>query len=89
MIIIHFSYFQNRKKRVKWRQNAGLLDGSYHKVDLVGGYYVDHGYVKYGYPMAAAMTVLAWGIERYKRALMISDEYKNAMKGNFKSSSFG
>ena len=50
---------------------------------MVGGYYVDHGYVKYGYPMAAAMTVLAWGIERYKRALMISDEYKNAMKGNF------
>lgn len=53
--------------RIKWRQNTGLLDGSFHKVDLVGGYYVDHGYIKYGYPMASAMTILAWGVERYKR----------------------
>ena len=53
--------------RVKWRENSGLLDGKYHKVDLVGGYYVDHGYIKYGFPMASAMTILAWGVERYKR----------------------
>ena len=48
-------------------------------MDLVGGYYVNHGYVKFGYPMAASMTMLAWGVSEFKRAYMISNEYRNAL----------
>ena len=58
---------------------SGLLAGSYHKQDLVGGYYVNHGYVKFGYPMAASMTMLAWGVLEFKRAYMVADEYRNAL----------
>lgn len=65
--------------RVDWRKDSGLRAGSYHKVDLVGGYYVNHGYVKFGYPMAASMTLLAWGISEFKRSYMIAEEYTNGL----------
>ena len=66
-------------KRVDWRQDAGLTDGGYHKVDLVGGYFVDHDFVKFGFPMASSMTLLAWSVIEFKDAYVQSNEYRVAM----------
>ena len=37
-------------------------------------------YVKFGYPAAAAMTVLAWGGISYKDGYKSADEYDNLLK---------
>lgn len=47
--------------RVAWRRDSGLEDGRDVGVDLTGGYYDAGDGVKFGLPMAGAMTMLAWG----------------------------
>ena len=47
--------------RVAWRGDSGLQDGADAGVDLAGGYYDAGDGVKFGLPMASAMTLLAWG----------------------------
>ncbi len=47
--------------RVTWRGDSGLQDGADVGVDLTGGYYDAGDGVKFGLPMASAMTLLAWG----------------------------
>jgi len=50
--------------RVSWRGTSAVRDGSDAGVDLVGGYYDAGDGVKFGFPMASSMTLLAWsGIE--------------------------
>lgn len=39
------------------------------QVDLVGGYYDGGGNVKYGFPMAFTVTMLAWGAVDYAKEL--------------------
>ncbi|MCO5583498.1 hypothetical protein L7F22_037409 [Adiantum nelumboides] len=48
-------------QRVTWRGDSALLDGSDVNVDLMGGYYDAGDNVKFGFPMAFTITVLAWG----------------------------
>ncbi|KAL9226702.1 hypothetical protein vseg_002482 [Gypsophila vaccaria] len=43
-----------------WRHNSGLNDGRDVGVDLVGGYYDAGDNVKFGFPMAYTVTMLAW-----------------------------
>jgi hypothetical protein len=47
--------------RVSWRGDSGLQDGADVGVDLTGGYYDAGDGLKFGLPMAGAMTLLAWG----------------------------
>ncbi len=47
--------------RVAWRGDSALHDGADVGVDLTGGYYDAGDGVKFGLPMAGAMTLLAWG----------------------------
>lgn len=47
--------------RVRWRGDSGLEDGRDAGLDLTGGYYDAGDGVKFGLPMAGAMTLLAWG----------------------------
>lgn len=58
--------------RVKWRKSSALKDGQDKGVNLVGGYYDAGDHVKFNFPLAFTMTVLAWGgIDNeagYKRA---------------------
>ncbi|CAK8690292.1 unnamed protein product [Clavelina lepadiformis] len=54
--------------RVYWRKNSHTDDGSECRRDLAGGYYVSGDYVKYGFPTASAMTLLAWGFLEFKEA---------------------
>lgn len=47
--------------RVDWRQPAALNDGQDVGGDLAGGWFDAGDHVKFGLPMAASATLLAWG----------------------------
>jgi hypothetical protein len=47
--------------RVRWRGDSALQDGADAGVDLTGGYYDAGDNMKFAFPMASAMTMLAWG----------------------------
>ncbi|WP_053171293.1 glycoside hydrolase family 9 protein [Streptomyces sp. SBT349] len=47
--------------RVSWRGDSGLDDGADVGLDLTGGWYDAGDHVKFGLPMAASATMLAWG----------------------------
>jgi endoglucanase len=54
--------------RVSWRGDSGLTDGADVGKDLTGGWYDAGDHVKFGLPMAASATMLAWGVYEYKDA---------------------
>ena len=54
--------------RVSWRGDSALNDGADNGVDLTGGWYDAGDNVKFGFPMAASATVLAWGVVDYRAA---------------------
>ena len=54
--------------RVTWRGNAAVNDGSDVGRDLTGGWFDAGDHVKFGLPMAASATLLAWGGLEYPTA---------------------
>ncbi|KAI5069660.1 hypothetical protein GOP47_0015961 [Adiantum capillus-veneris] len=66
-------------QRVWWRGDSGLSDGKTEGVDLQGGYYDAGDHVKYGFPMAYSMTMLAWGIIQYNQALSANNQLGYAL----------
>ena len=64
--------------RVKWRGDSALTDGNDVGIDLSGGYYDAGDHVKFGLPMTASMTLLAWG----------GIEYGSAYSGSKQKSAF-
>ncbi|MPZ85939.1 MAG: endoglucanase [Actinophytocola sp.] len=54
--------------RVSWRGDSGLSDGADVGLDLTGGWYDAGDHVKFGFPMAASATMLAWGAVEYRDA---------------------
>ncbi len=54
--------------RVPWRGDSVLDDGQDVGLDLSGGWFDAGDHVKFGYPMAASVTMLAWGAYDYQRA---------------------
>ena len=46
--------------RVPWRGDSAMEDGRAEGVDLVGGWYDAGDHVKFGFPMAYTVTLLAW-----------------------------
>src|SRR5262245_4975714 len=52
--------------RVNWRGDSALQDGADVGRDLTGGWYDAGDHVKFGLPMAASATMLAWGIVEYR-----------------------
>ena len=54
--------------RVTWRGNAAVNDGSDVGRDLTGGWFDAGDHVKFGLPMAASTTLLAWGGIEYPTA---------------------
>ncbi len=51
-----------KNNRVAWRGDSGLKDGSDQGIDLTGGWYDAGDHMKFGFPMASATTILAWGV---------------------------
>ncbi|KAH7686828.1 Glycoside hydrolase family 9 protein [Dioscorea alata] len=49
-------------QRLTWRKDSALQDGHDMGVDLVGGYYDAGDNLKFGFPMAFTMTLLAWSM---------------------------
>lgn len=52
--------------RVEWRGDSGLTDGADVGKTLTGGWYDAGDHVKFGFPMAASTTLLAWGGITYR-----------------------
>ncbi|XP_041007671.1 endoglucanase 8-like [Juglans microcarpa x Juglans regia] len=49
-------------QRMTWRKDSALRDGSDIGMDLVGGYYDAGDNVKFHFPMAFTVTMLAWSV---------------------------
>jgi len=54
--------------RTEWRGDSAMTDGADNNVDLTGGWYDAGDHVKFGFPMAATATMLAWGVVDYPEA---------------------
>lgn len=52
--------------RLTWRGDSSLQDGADVGHDLTGGWYDAGDHVKFGFPMAASATMLAWGAVEYR-----------------------
>ncbi|XP_022958869.1 endoglucanase 14-like [Cucurbita moschata] len=66
-------------QRIKWRGDSGLQDGKASGIDLVGGYYDAGDHVKFGFPMAFTLTMLAWSVVEYGPQLGAKHELQNAL----------
>ena len=66
--------------RVVWRGDSALTDGADAGVDLTGGWYDAGDHVKFGLPMAASTTLLAWGILEYRDAYANSGQLDYASR---------
>jgi len=58
--------------RIFWRHDSMIDAGKDNDVDLTGGYYDAGDNVKFNFPQASALTLLAWGAYKWK------DGYKEA-----------
>ncbi len=54
--------------RIPWRGDSMLMDKGDNGEDLTGGYFDAGDFVKFGFPMAAFTTLLAWGALDYEDA---------------------
>src|SRR5262245_1634355 len=66
-------------KRINWRGDSALQDGSDVGKDLTGGWYDAGDHVKFGLPMAASATLLAMGIVEYRSAYVASGQLNTAL----------
>ncbi|KAI3897758.1 hypothetical protein MKW92_043885 [Papaver armeniacum] len=66
-------------QRVTWRGDSGLHDGEDVGVDLTGGYYDSGDNVKFGFPMAFTLTMLAWSVVDFGKYLSQNNELGNAL----------
>lgn len=60
--------------QVSWRGDAAMNDGSDVGLDLTGGWFDAGDHVKFGFPMAFATTMLAWGAVEYRDAYTSSGQ---------------
>jgi endoglucanase len=65
--------------RVNWRGDSGMTDGADVGRDLTGGWYDAGDHVKFGLPMAASATMLAWGIVDYRAAYVSTGQLNTAL----------
>ena len=65
--------------RINWRGDSALTDGADVGRDLTGGWYDAGDHVKFGLPMAASATMLAWGIVEYRSAYVSTGQLNTAL----------
>ncbi|KAF3660776.1 Endoglucanase 15 [Capsicum annuum] len=66
-------------QRVQWRGDSALKDGKHEGIDLTGGYYDAGDNVKFGFPMAFTITMLAWSVTEFRHYLNSQNELKNVL----------
>lgn len=66
-------------RRVLWRGDSGLRDGADVGHDLTGGWYDAGDHVKFGFPMAGATTMLAWGLVEYRQGYVAAQQLDFAL----------
>ncbi|GAB2528883.1 glycoside hydrolase family 9 protein [Microbulbifer agarilyticus] len=69
--------------RNEWRGDSGLQDGKDNNIDLTGGWYDAGDHVKFGFPMAATATMLAWGAIENREAYELTGQLQH-LKNNLK-----
>jgi endoglucanase len=52
--------------RCEWRSNSAMEDGKAYGIDLTGGWYDAGDHVKFGFPLASTVTLLALGFVEYE-----------------------
>jgi len=67
----------SKSDRIPWRKSSHMTDGDLCGHDLSGGYYVSGDYVKYSFPTAAAMTLLAWGFIEFPKAYESAEQVEH------------
>ncbi len=60
--------------RVSWRGDSATTDGADVGRDLTGGWFDAGDHVKFGFPMAASTTMLAWGGVEYRDGFQASGQ---------------
>ena len=63
-------------QRVKWRKNSATNDKGNNGEDLSGGYYDAGDFVKFNFPLAGSMTILAWSGIDYKAGYEDANQLK-------------
>ena len=66
--------------RLEWRDDSAIDDGSDVGLDLTGGYYDAGDHVKFGLPMAATSTMLAWGGIEYQEAYQQAGQFDELLE---------
>lgn len=65
--------------RVPWRGDSTPTDGDDVGLDLRGGWFDAGDHVKFGFPMAATTTLLAWGAVDYRQAYEDSGQLEHIL----------
>nr|XP_039250714.1 uncharacterized protein LOC120328324 isoform X2 [Styela clava] len=74
------SGFLSDDNRIPWKKSSGLYDGGLEGVNLIGGYYIAGDYVKFNFPMAFAITQLAWGALEFREGYENAGQMENLME---------
>ncbi|CAL8072396.1 unnamed protein product [Orchesella dallaii] len=64
--------------RIPWRGDAFVSDRGQNGEDLSGGYCDAGDFVKFGFPFASAMTMLAWGMVDFKAGYVKAGQWEHA-----------
>lgn len=65
--------------RVSWRGDSAMRDGFDVGLDLTGGWFDAGDGMKFGFPMAGAATMLAWGAVEYRSAYQASGQLSHLL----------
>ncbi|CAL8072378.1 unnamed protein product [Orchesella dallaii] len=64
--------------RIPWRGDSFVNDRGQNGEDLTGGYFDAGDHVKFGFPFASSMSMLAWGMADFKEGYVKAGQWEQA-----------